>query len=86
MNSYLLQERFSCYCFMPNLVWVESEYSDVQNRLENHWYLEKSLVLFGSHMDQLLSRTDILIARAIMRIWIFWSTTIMNTSLHSFRS
>ncbi len=36
MNSYLLQERFNCYCFMPNLVWVESEYSDVQNRLEHH--------------------------------------------------
>ena len=62
MNNYVLQERFNCYCFMPNLVWVESAYSDVQNRLENHWYLEKSLVLFGSHMDQLLSQTDILIA------------------------
>ena len=63
MNSYLLQKQFNCYCFMPNLVWVESEYSDVQNRLENHWYLEKSLVLFGSHMDQLLSQTGIGIAR-----------------------
>jgi hypothetical protein len=63
MNSYVLQERFTCYCFMPNLVWVESEYSDVQNRLENHWYLEKSLVLFGSHVDELLSRTEIVIAR-----------------------
>lgn len=62
MNSYVFQGRFNCYCFMPNLVWVESEYSDVQNRLENHWYLEKSLVLFGSHMDQLLSRTEIVIA------------------------
>lgn len=63
MNNYQLQERFKCYCFMPNLVWVESEYSDVQNRLENHWYLEKSLVLFGSHMDHLLSQTEIVIAR-----------------------
>lgn len=62
MNSYVLQERFNCYCFMPNLVWVESEYSDVQNRLENHWYLEKSLVLFGSHMDRVLSQTQIVIA------------------------
>ena len=62
MNNYVLQERFNCYCFMPNLVWVESEYSDVQKRLENHWYLEKSLVLFGSHMDQLLSHTQIIIA------------------------
>ncbi len=62
MNNYVLQERFNCYCFMPNLVWVKSEYSDVQKRLENHWYLEKSLILFGSHMDQLLSRTQIVIA------------------------
>jgi len=61
MNSYLLQERFNCYCFMPNLAWVEAEYSDVQNRLEHHWYLEKSLVLFGSHMDRLLSHTTIAI-------------------------
>lgn len=63
MNSYRLQERFKCYCFMPNLVWVESEYSDVQNRVEHHWYLEKSLVLFGSHVDRLLSETAIVIAR-----------------------
>jgi GR25 family glycosyltransferase involved in LPS biosynthesis len=63
MNSFVLQQRFNCYCFMPNLVWVESEYSDVQNRLENHWYLEKSLVLFGSHVDRLLSQTEIVIAR-----------------------
>lgn len=61
MNSYLLQERFKCYCFMPNLAWVEAEYSDVQNRLERHWYLEKSIVLFGAHMDHLLSRTTIAI-------------------------
>ena len=61
MNSYRLQERFNCYCFMPNLVWVESEYSDVQNRLEHHWYLEKSLVIFGSHVDRLLSQTAIVI-------------------------
>jgi GR25 family glycosyltransferase involved in LPS biosynthesis len=61
MNSYLLQEQFNCYCFMPNLAWVEAEYSDVQNRLEHHWYLEKSLVLFGAHMDHLLSRTTIAI-------------------------
>jgi len=61
MNSYLLQERFNCYCFMPNLAWVEAEYSDVQNRVERHWYLEKSLVLFGARMDHLLTRTTIAI-------------------------
>jgi glycosyl transferase family 25 len=61
MNSYLLQERFNCYCFMPNLAWVEAEYSDVQNRLERHWYLEKSLVLFGAQMDRVLGQTTIVI-------------------------
>jgi hypothetical protein len=49
---------------MPNLAWVEAEYSDVQNRLERHWYLEKSLVLFGAEMDRLLSRTTILIEQS----------------------
>lgn len=61
MNAYALQERFKCYCFLPNLAWVQSEYSDVQNRLERHWYLEKSLVLFGAHVDRLLSETAIVI-------------------------
>jgi GR25 family glycosyltransferase involved in LPS biosynthesis len=62
MNAYLLQDRFNCYCFLPNLAWVQSEYSDVQNRLERHWYLEKSLVLFGSRVDRLLSQTAIVLA------------------------
>ncbi|HET7286019.1 MAG TPA: glycosyltransferase family 25 protein, partial [Pyrinomonadaceae bacterium] len=64
MNSYLLQQRFNCYCFMPNLAWVASEYSDVQNRLERHWYLEKSLVLFGAEMDRLLGQTTIILAQS----------------------
>lgn len=62
VNAYQLQERFNCYCFMPNLAWVQLEYSDVQNRLERHWYLEKSLVLFGAHVDRLLSETTIVLA------------------------
>jgi len=61
VNLRALQERFNCYCFMPNLAWVQIEYSDVQNRLERHWYLEKSLVLFGAHVDRLLSETTILL-------------------------
>ena len=61
VNAYALQERFNCYCFLPNLAWVLSEYSDVQNRLERHWYLEKSLVLFGSRVDRLLSQTTIVL-------------------------
>ena len=62
MNSYILQERFNCYCFMPNLAWVQTEYSDVQNKLERHWYLERSLVLFGAEVDRLLSKTSVVIA------------------------
>ncbi len=62
VNAYELQQRFNCYCFMPNLAWVQSEYSDVQNRLERHWYLEKSLVLFGARVDRLLGQTAIVIA------------------------
>ena len=42
VNTYELQERFNCYCFVPNLAWVQTEYSDVQNKLERHWYLEKN--------------------------------------------
>ena len=61
VNAYELQQRFNCYCFLPHLAWVESEYSDVQNRLERHWYLEKSLVLFGSHVDRVLSETAIVV-------------------------
>src|SRR5689334_14984660 len=62
VNAYALHERFNCYCFLPNLAWVQSEYSDVQNRLEHHWYLEQSLVLFGAHVDRLLSETAIVVA------------------------
>jgi len=64
VNAYLLQERFNCYCFMPNLAWVEAEYSDVQNRLERHWYLKQSLVLFGAQVDRLLSQTSVIITHA----------------------
>lgn len=61
VNAYALQQRFNCYSFLPNLAWVLSEYSDVQNRLERHWYLEKSLILFGAHVDRLLSETTIVL-------------------------
>jgi len=63
VNAYVLQERFNCYCFLPNLAWVQDEYSDVQNRLERHWYLEKSLVLFGSRVERLLSETAIVLVQ-----------------------
>lgn len=62
-NSLILQRRFNCYCFMPNLAWVETDYSDAQQRLVDHWYLRESLVLFGSEIDRLLSETTIVFAQ-----------------------
>lgn len=61
-NSLVLQEQFNCYCFLPHLAWVETGYSDAQNRLERHWYLQESLVLFGSQVDRILSNTTIVFA------------------------
>jgi GR25 family glycosyltransferase involved in LPS biosynthesis len=61
-NSRILQQRFNCYCFMPNLAWVETGYSDAQQRLVDHWYLRESLVLFGPQIDRLLSETTIVFA------------------------
>lgn len=62
VNSFLLQQQFNCYCFMPHLAWVETDYSDAQERLERHWYLKESLVLFGAGVDRLLSETTIIFA------------------------
>lgn len=61
-NSFILQQRFNCYCFMPHLAWVETDYSDAQQRLEHHWYLKESLVLFGASVDRLLADTTIVLA------------------------
>jgi hypothetical protein len=61
-NNLVLQERFECYCFMPHLAWVETDYSDAQNRLESHWYLRESLALFGPRVDELLSDTTVVFA------------------------
>jgi hypothetical protein len=58
-NSLILQQRFNCYCFMPHLAWVETDHSDAQRRLVDHWYLRESLVLFGPPVDRLLSETTI---------------------------
>src|SRR5205823_14468051 len=61
-NSLVLQQQFNCYCFMPHLAWVETDYSDAQQRLMHHWYLQESLVLFGPQVDRLLSDTTIVFA------------------------
>ena len=61
-NSFVLQQKFNCYCFIPHLAWVDTDYSDAQNRLERHWYLRESLVLFGPQVDRLLGDTTIVFA------------------------
>ncbi len=61
-NSFILQQRFNCYCFLPHLAWVETDYSDAQERLVDHWYLRESIVPFGSEIDRILGQTTILIA------------------------
>jgi hypothetical protein len=60
--SFVLQQQFNCYCFTPHLAWVETDYSDAQSRLEHHWYLKESLVLFGAQVDRLLSETTLVLA------------------------
>src|SRR5438128_5695159 len=64
INSFRLQQRFNCYCFTPNLAWVEAGHSDAQTRFEDHWYLKESLILFGSEADRLLSDTTIVLAHS----------------------
>jgi GR25 family glycosyltransferase involved in LPS biosynthesis len=61
-NNFILQQQFDCYCFMPHLAWVETGYSDAQKRLERHWYLQESLVLFGAGADRLLNDTTLIFA------------------------
>jgi glycosyl transferase family 25 len=61
-NSLVLQKRFKCYCFMPHLAWVETDHSDAQQRLVDHWYLRESLVVFGPEVDRLLNETTIVFA------------------------
>lgn len=61
-NSFILQQRFNSLCFMPHLAWVENDWSDAQRKIEQHWYLQESLVLFGAGADRLLGETAIVFA------------------------
>jgi glycosyl transferase, family 25 len=62
VTNGLLQSNHNCYGFAPNLAWVESRYSPVQERMADHWYLRESVVLLGSQMDRILQRTVVIIA------------------------
>ncbi len=61
-NNLKLQKEHNCYCFLPHLAWVETLYSDAQERWANHWYLKESLVLQGSGVCRLLEQTALVIA------------------------
>jgi GR25 family glycosyltransferase involved in LPS biosynthesis len=62
VNNGVLQSNHNCYCFSPNLAWIESRYSPVQERMADHWYLRESIVPLGSQMDRILQRTVVIIA------------------------
>ena len=62
VNNGVLQSNHNCYGFAPNLAWVESRYSPVQERMADHWYLRESVVPLGSQMDRILQRTVVIIA------------------------
>lgn len=61
VNNRLLQERFNCYCSVPNLAWVESGHSDTHGRAVNPWWLKESLALVGRDMDLMQRRTLLVI-------------------------
>ena len=56
-NTRALQQDFNCYCFKPNVAWVEEDFSDVREERSNLWWLRESLVLHGPEMDEVLKRT-----------------------------
>ena len=62
VNNFILQAQYKCYCFMPNLAWVDAGYSHVQERVVDHWYLRESVVTLGSEMDHILRHTLVVIA------------------------
>jgi GR25 family glycosyltransferase involved in LPS biosynthesis len=62
VNTGMLQSNHKCYGFAPNLAWMESRYSPVQERMADHWYLRESVVPLGSQMDRIVQRTVVIIA------------------------
>jgi GR25 family glycosyltransferase involved in LPS biosynthesis len=62
VNTGMLQSSHNCYGFAPNLAWMESRYSPVQERMADHWYLRESIVPLGSQMNRILQRSVVIIA------------------------
>jgi len=61
-NNTVLQKEFNCYCFQPNLAWVEEDYSDIRQETQSHWYVRESLVLWGPQMQRVLNDTVLVIS------------------------
>jgi GR25 family glycosyltransferase involved in LPS biosynthesis len=61
VNNGMLQSNHKCYGLAPNLAWMKSRYSPVQERMADHWYLRESVVPLGSQMDRILNRTVVII-------------------------
>lgn len=53
-STRALQKDFNCYCFKPNVAWVEEDFSDVREERSNLWWLSESLVLHGPEMNEVL--------------------------------
>jgi GR25 family glycosyltransferase involved in LPS biosynthesis len=62
VNNSMLQSNHNCYASAPNLAWVESRYSPVQERMADHWYLKESVVPLGGQMNRILRSTVVIIA------------------------
>jgi hypothetical protein len=45
-----LQGQYTFHCALPNLAWLDSDYSDIQKSVTNHWYIKESLVI-GDRVD-----------------------------------
>lgn len=60
-NNAVLQKQFNCYCFMPHLAWVDEDLSDVRDEVRSHWYVSKSLVLWGSEIEETYRKTAVFI-------------------------
>jgi GR25 family glycosyltransferase involved in LPS biosynthesis len=61
LNNLTLQQRHLCLAPLPNLVWVESDFSDAQGLPLNPWWIEHSLIMGGRSMSDILAQTRFLL-------------------------
>jgi GR25 family glycosyltransferase involved in LPS biosynthesis len=56
-----IQNRLACYCIFPHAAWVECDYSDIQDREDNHWYIRQSVVLGNHCLDDMVDSIALVI-------------------------